>query len=41
MQIDREKEFHNITLKKTQRESFDVFSNDSVSRRTVQWHAQK
>jgi len=32
----------NVTLKKIQRESlFDVFSNDSVSRRAVQSHAQK
>jgi len=42
LQINQEKEFHNATLKKTQRESlFDVFSKDSVSRRAVQSHAQK
>jgi len=42
LQIDREKKFYNATLKKTQHESlFDVFSNDSVSRRAVQSHAQK
>jgi len=33
LQIDREKKFYNVTLKKTQRESlFDVFNNDSVER---------
>jgi len=32
LQIGREKEFYNATIKKTQCESlFDVFSNDSVN----------
>jgi len=39
LQIDREKEFYNATLKKTQLEL--LFSNDSVSRRAVQSYAQK
>jgi len=42
LQIDQEKEFYNATLKKTQCESlFDVFSNNSVSHRAIQSHAQK
>jgi len=41
LQIDREKEFYNATLKKTQESLFDVFNNDSVSHRAVQSHAQK